>query len=124
MKIAAQSARRSAYMFNWGSIVAVLLPLPFLPLFFGASVFLYTMNRNHPEPKVSYYMQRSANRFYLTAGSLIVLGKFIPESTSTMKYYFLLWLLAVVVVLLPSVKDIYTIWHDSWVDIDTGTGER
>lgn len=51
MLITAQSARRSAYMFNWGSIAAVLLPIPFLPLFFGASVFLYTINRNHPEPK-------------------------------------------------------------------------
>ncbi len=97
MHITAQSARRSAYMFNWGSIAAVLLPIPFLPLFFGAS----------------------ANRFYLMAGSAIVLGKFIPESEDTLFWFFLLWLLAVVVVLIPSLRDIYRIWHDHWVDIDT-----
>lgn len=119
MKITAQSARRSAYLFNWGSIAAVLLPVPFLPLFFGASVFLYTINRNHPEPKVGYYMQRSATRFYVVVGSVIVLGKFIPESSDTLKWYFLLWLLAVIIVLIPALKDIYTIWHDTWVDIDT-----
>jgi hypothetical protein len=120
MQITAQSARRSAYLFNWGSIAAVLLPIPFLPLFFGASIFLYAINRNHPEPKVGYYMQRSANRFYLVTASVIVLGKFIPESSNTMNWYFLLWLLAVFALLIPSAKDIYTIWHDSWVDIDTG----
>lgn len=119
MHITAQSARRSAYLFNWGSIAAVLLPIPFLPLFFGASVFLYAMNRNHPEPKVGYYMQKAANRFYLMAGSAIVLGKFIPESEDTLFWFFLLWLLAVAVVLIPSVRDIYRIWHDHWVDINT-----
>lgn len=80
---------------------------------------LYALNRNHPEPKVAYYMQRAANRFYLTAGSVIVIGKFIPESSETMKYYFLLWLVAVFIVILPSIKDLFAIKHDSWQDIET-----
>ncbi|MEZ5448874.1 MAG: hypothetical protein R3E89_07680 [Thiolinea sp.] len=119
MIVTARSARRSASLFSWGSIIAVLLPFPLLAFWFGASIFIYTLNRNHPEPKVLKYTQRAANRFYLMCGVVIVLGKFIPRDNHTLLWFFLLWLLAVLTVMMPSIRDLYRIHHDQWVDIDT-----
>lgn len=119
MIITAQSARRSAYLFNWGNILTALIPVPFVALWFGASILIYTFNRNHPEKKVLYYTQRAANRFYLVAGTVIVLGKFIPRDETTVSWFLLLWACSALVIIIPSLRDISDIWHDNWKDLDT-----
>lgn len=115
--ITAKQTRRSAALFNWGCIVAVLVPMPFFILWFGGSILVYTLNRQHPDPRVGRYTQRAATRFYGVAGALIVLGKFVPEDDSTLMWYLLLWGLGVLILVPWSLYDIYRIWHEDWHDI-------
>ncbi len=123
MVISAASARRSACLFHWGNILAVMVPVPFIALWFGASIFVYAMNREHPEPRVGRYTQRAANRFYVTAASVIVLGKFVTPREGEILWWFLLfWGAAIVVVVLPSLLDLYRIRHEQWHDIDLDEG--
>lgn len=119
MIIPAASVRRSAYLFNWGSILAVLIPFPLVAFWFGVSIFVYAFNKGHPDPRVPFFTQRAANRFYLMIGITLAIGKFTPQNDNTLYYYLGIWLIAVLLVMIPSFRDIYRIWHEPWFDIDT-----
>ncbi|MCK5905916.1 MAG: hypothetical protein KAG86_11560, partial [Gammaproteobacteria bacterium] len=55
--VTAASAKSSAKLFSYGNIVAVLIPVPMLIFWFGASIVFYAMQRHHPNPRVGYYTQ-------------------------------------------------------------------
>ena len=82
--ITASSARRMASLFNYGNLIAILIPVPLGILWLGGSIAVYTMVRHHPNPRVGYYTQWAAYRFYGLAGFVVVVATFF--STSVMAW--------------------------------------
>jgi hypothetical protein len=66
--VSGRSAANAAKFFNYGNIIAVLIPIPFVALWFGGSMLFYAFNRHHPNPKVGHYTQQAAYRFYALTG--------------------------------------------------------
>ena len=115
--IKAVSCRRSAYLFNWGNLLATTWPLPFLPLWFGAGVMVFAFNRRHPDPRVGYYTRRAATRFYGLAGIFIVVGKLYPAGDDALTYFLGTWLLANLIMWPWTLWDLSRIWHEPWQDL-------
>lgn len=111
--VTAASARRTASLLDYGNIVAVLIPV-LIPLWFGASMLVYAMNRHHPNAKVGHYTQWAAYRFYGVTGLVVAAGMFIPSDN--MKYYLIVWALAVLVIIPWSILDLFRIRQDDWQD--------
>ncbi|WJW75723.1 hypothetical protein QVG61_01155 [Thiohalobacter sp. IOR34] len=111
--ITGRSARNAAALFNWGNIVSLLLPFPLLIFWLGASMFVYAMNRHHPNPKVGHYTQQAAYRFYGITGFFVAAAMFLPVDLS---YYLIAWALAALILLPWSIRDLLRIYRDSWED--------
>lgn len=116
--ITAAQSRRTASQFNWGNMVAVLLPFPLMIFWFGASMVIYAMNRHHPVDKVGHYTQLAAYRFYFITGLLVVVGTLIPGGRESLWYYLYLWLGGIAIMLPWSLYDLRRIRLDDWQDVD------
>ena len=107
------SARRMASLFNYGNLVAVLLPLPLGIFWLGASMFVYAMNRHHPNPRVGDYTQSAAYRFYGVVGFVVVIATFFGASL-------LAWLITwavVAAILIPwTIYDLICIYRETWTE--------
>jgi hypothetical protein len=112
--VSGRSARFAATLFNLGSIVAVAVP-PLTLLWLGASMLVYAMNRHHPNPKVGYYTQQAAYRFYGVAGTVVIAAAFIPGGG--WQYYLLAWAVAAAIIIPWSVWDLVRIFRDDWQDV-------
>lgn len=138
-RISAANARRSACMFSLGNLFALLpglilapLILVFQPegksliymfilmvvppiLWFGASILVYIIARHHPNPRVGYYTQQAAYRYYGMFGIVIPVGTFFGA-------HWQLWIMTggiVALILIPwSMWDLLRIRRDDWQDID------
>ncbi len=110
-----RKARRTAAVFNYGNIVAILVPLPLGMLWFGLSMLVYAMNRHHPNPKVGHYTQQAAYRFYGITGFFVAVATFIPGGGWT--YYVIAWGLAAAILIPWSIYDLIQIRRDRWDDI-------
>lgn len=110
----AESARRAARMMNLGNIVAMVLPFPLLIFWFGASMFVYAMNRHHPNPKVGHYTQQAAYRLYAVTGALIVMFTAAPRDNVWV--WVLGWVAAAAALVPLSVRDLRRIQQDDWQD--------
>lgn len=100
-------------MFNYGNIAAITVPFPLFIFWFGASMFIYAMNRHHPNERVGYYTQQAAYRFYAVGGFLVVVATFFPPKIS---YYLAFWALSAAVLIPWSILDIIRINKESWQD--------
>lgn len=116
--ITAKQSRGTAAQFNWGNIVAILIPFPLVIFWFGASMVLYAMNRFHPNEKVGAYTQKAAYRFYFITGLLVICGVFIPSGGDSLWFYAAIWLSGVAIMLPLSIYDLYRIRHDDWQDVE------
>jgi len=112
-RISGASARRAATLFNWGNIVALLVPLPLAIFWTGLSMLVYAMNKHHPNPKVGHYTQWAAYRFYAVAGTIVAIGTFAPPS---LNFYLVLWAIAALIIIPWSLYDLYRIKQDTWED--------
>ena len=108
------SARRAAKWFNYGTLVAMALPLPLAIFWTGMSMLVYALNRHHPNPKVGYYTQWAAYRFYAVAGAAVAVAVFFPPS---LVYYLVIWIIAAVILVPWTLYDLYKINHDTWDDV-------
>jgi hypothetical protein len=111
--VTGQSAANAAKFFNYGNILAVLIPVPFIALWFGGSMLFYAFNRHHPNPKVGQYTQQAAYRFYALTGFLVVVATFFPVKIS---YYLSFWAIAAAIIIPWSIHDIRKINRDTWED--------
>ena len=111
--IPAKSCRSAAKLFNYGNIAAIIVPFPLIIFWFGASMFLYAMNRHHPNERVGHYTQQAAYRFYAITGFLIVVGTFFPPK---LNYYLAFWALSATILIPWSIYDILRINRESWED--------
>lgn len=111
----ASSAKRAASLMNYGNIIAILVPFPLVIFWFGASMMVYAMNRHHPNPRVGYYTQRAATRFYAVTGFFIVIGTFIPGNG--WGWYLMAWVAALLILVPWSIMDLRSIQREQWIDI-------
>ncbi len=109
-------ARRAAALFNYGNILAILVPIPLGMLWLGLSMLVYAMNRHHPNEKVGHYTQQAAYRFYGVTGFFVAAATFIPGGGWT--YYLIAWALAAAVLIPWSVMDLLRIYRDTWSDME------
>jgi len=112
--ITGASCKSAAKCFNYGNIIAMLIPLPFFVLWFGGSIVLYAINRHHPNDKVGEYTQKAAHSFYATAALLVVVGTFFPADVF---YYLVFWAVSATYVLPMAIMDIRKINRDVWDDV-------
>ncbi len=109
--VSGQAAKNAARIFHIGTILAVLIPFPVAIFWCGASMLVYAMNRHHPNPRVGYYTQRGATRFYAIAGLFIPVATFFPVDW---RYYVAYWAFAGAVLLPLSIWDIIRIRREDW----------
>lgn len=111
----ASESRRAAGMLNIGNIVAILLPVPLLIFWFGASMLVYAMNRHHPDKRVGHYTQQAAYRLYGVTGFFTAAATFIPGGGWS--WYIVAWVAAALVLIPWSVLDLRRIRREDWADI-------
>ncbi len=112
--VTGESAKATAKLFNYGNIVAILLP-PLGMLWMGLSMLVYAMNRHHPNEKVGHYTQQAAYRLYALFGLLIPVATFFPGKG--LIYYLITWAVFAAVLIPWSIIDIRRINRDSWEDV-------
>ena len=66
--VSGRSSRFAAMQMDIGNLISMLLP-PLPLLWFGGSMLVYALHRHHPNPRVGYYTQRAAYRFYAVMGA-------------------------------------------------------
>ena len=136
-QVSARSARRTAALFNYGNIIAMVPGLLLAPyillarptgvmtvllfilmmvppiLWFGVSMVIYAMARHHPDPQVGHFTQQAAYRFYGMFGLIIPVGTFYGTDWR-------LWILTggvIALVLIPwSVLALRQIARATWQD--------
>ena len=112
--ITASSARRMSSLFNYGNLIAILIPVPLGILWLGGSIAVYTMVRHHPNPRVGYYTQWAAYRFYGLAGFVVVVATFF--STSVMAWI-ITWALLAAIMIPWTIIDLVRIQREDWQDM-------
>ncbi len=116
VQLPGHKARRAAALFNYGNILAVLVPIPLGMLWLGLSMLVYAMNRHHPNEKVGHYTQQAAYRFYAVTGFFVAAATFIPGGGWT--YYLIAWALAALTLIPWSIMDLLRIRRDTWPDME------
>ena len=111
--VSPESARRMAALFNYGNLVAILLPLPLGIFWLGASMFVYAMNRHHPNPRVGEYTQAAAYRFYGVIGFVVVIATFFGTSLTA---WFITWAVVAIILIPWTIYDLVRIYHDTWTE--------
>jgi len=114
--LSGRSSRTAAASFSYGTIAAVLLPIPLGILWTGAAILVYAMNRHHPYERVGEYTQRAAYRFYGVAGGFIAVASFFPGSG--VGFFLVVWALAAAALISLSVRDLVQIYRSDWPDLD------
>ena len=111
--ITAAAAKRSAMLFNIGNLIAILIPVPVGILWLGGSIAVYTMLRHHPDPRVGYYTQWAAYRFYGLVGLVVVIATFF--STSLMAWI-ITWAILAAILIPWTIYDLIRIHKEDWQD--------
>lgn len=121
--ISARAARRSATIFNYGNLLAILIPMPVGVLWFAASIAVYIMFRHHPNPRVGHYTQWAAYRFYGLVGLVVVIATFYGTS---LQAWLITWAVLAVILIPWSLYDLFLIykkeeWQDTRVEAEIYT---
>lgn len=113
--VTAESARKTAKLFYYGNLLAVLIPFPVFILWFGAGILVYAMLRHHPNPRVGYYTQIATYHYYGLAGGLVPVLTFAPGDFFV-NWWWALWIACVVVLVPLSIRQILRINREPWQD--------
>lgn len=142
--IPASSSRLSAQLFNIITVVALTLSVSalllgkllgseavgFLPLvlslppvmiWFGASIFVYASIAYHPNPRAAHYNKWAGYRFYGVMGSLMVFGPMIYGLRGGWQGLMLVEGLAFAIIVPWALYDIYRAAHEQWQDVTIET---
>ena len=112
--ISGRSSRFAAMQMDLGNMISMLLP-PLPLLWFGGSMLVYALHRHHPNPRVGYYTQRAAYRFYAVMGAIIPIGTFFPGRGITP--WLVAWAIGLTVIIPWSLWSIARIRREYWPDI-------
>ncbi len=110
----AKSAKFSATILHWGNIVVISIPL-LIPIWFGATILIYAMNRHNPNPRVGHYIQWGASVFYAVIGLIIPVATFFPPK---MEYYLYLWAAIFTLIIPISIYFLIRIHKEDWQDTE------
>lgn len=135
--VSAKSARKTAALFNYGNIIAMLPGLFVVPdllfgtaermhmifmlivtivpmiLWFGASIVIYILARHHPNARAGYYTQQAAYRYYGVVGLIVVAGTFYGTNAN---YWLVTWVICALVLVPWSLVDLIRIYKERWQD--------
>lgn len=119
--ISARAAQRSAAIFNYGNLLAILIPMPIGVLWFAASIAVYIMFRHHPNHRVGHYTQWAAYRFYGLVGMVVVIATFYGTS---LQAWLITWATLAVILIPWTLYDLFLIfkkedWQDTRVETET-----
>src|SRR5574340_379770 len=138
--IPAASSRLSAQLFNIITVVALMLSLSalllgkllasqkigFLPLvlslppvmiWLGASIFVYASIAHHPNPLTAHYNKWAGYRYYGVMGSLVVIGPMIYGLLGGLQGVMLVVGFAVAIIVPSALFDIYRAAREPWQDM-------
>lgn len=138
--ISASSSRFAAQLFNFITVVALLISLTalllgkllashkigFLPfvlslppvmLWLGASIFVYASIAHHPNPRTTHYNKWAGYRFYGVMGSLMVVGPAIYGVLGGWQGLMLVLGLAVAIIVPWAIYDIVRAAREPWQDM-------
>lgn len=138
--IPATSSRFNAQLFNILTVVALTLSLSalllgkllasqkvgFLPLvlslppvmiWLGASIFVYASIAHHPNPLTAHYNKWAGYRFYGVMGSLVVFGPMLYGVLGGWQGLVLVMGFAVAIIVPWALYDIYRAAREPWQDI-------
>lgn len=113
--VTAEESKKSARVFFYGNIAAVLIPFPLFIFWFGASLFVYAMYRHHPNSRVGFYTQTGAYQYYALAGLLVPVLTFAPGDFF-LKYGWMLWAASAIVIIPLAIREIMKINKEEWKD--------
>jgi hypothetical protein len=115
--IAGDKCRFSAQVFNFATILAVLIPLPLLMIWIGASMFVYAANAHHPDERVAQYTRRSGYRFYGATGAMVIFGQPILSWLGGFKGTMAVWGILAVLLIPAAVWEIFKARREAWCDL-------
>lgn len=138
--ISASSSRFAAQLFNLITVVVLLISMTtlllgkllasqkigFLPLvlsmppimiWLGASIFVYASIAHHPNPRTAYYNKWAGYRYYGVMGSLVVFGQPLYGLLGGWQGLMLVQGVAVVVIVPWALFDIYRAAREPWQDM-------
>ncbi len=138
--ISASSSRFSAQLFNLITIAVLLISLTtlllgkllashkigFLPLvlslppvmiWLGASIFVYASIAHHPNPRTTHYNKWAGYRYYGVMGSLVVFGQPLYDLLGGWPGLMLVLGLAVTIIVPWALFDIYKAAREPWQDM-------
>lgn len=142
--IPASSSRLSAQLFNIITVVALTLSLValllgkllgsdkvgFLPLvlslppvmiWFGASIFVYASIAYHPNPRTAHYNKWAGYRFYGVMGSLMVFGPLLYGLRGGWQGLMLVMGFAFAIIVPTALYDIFRAARETWHDVTVQT---
>lgn len=111
--VPARSARFAARMFNYGNIIAMIIPVPLGILWSGASMLIYALNRHHPNERVGYYTQQAATRLYTVLGLVVVVATFFGTNPVL---WLITWAICAAILIPTSIIDLHRIRRETWTD--------
>ncbi len=112
--ISARSARFAARLFNYGNIIAMVLPLPLGIFWMGASMLVYALNRHHPNSRVGDYTQAAAHRLYGIMGFALIIAVFFGTNVN---YWLATWAISALILVPWSILDLWRIHKEDWQDV-------
>jgi hypothetical protein len=138
--ISASSSRFAAQLFNLITIAVLLISLTalllgkllvsqkigFLPLvlslppvmiWLGASIFVYASIAHHPNPRTAHYNKWAGYRYYGVMGSLVVFGQPLYDLLGGWQGLMLVLGLAVAIIVPWALFDIYKAAREPWQDM-------
>lgn len=98
-----------------GFIIAAIMGIVPLVLWFGGSMLVYALNKHHPDPRVGHHTQWAAYRYYALMGALIVVATFFPPD---LDYYRAYWAIAAAILLPWTIYALFTIYREPWADVE------
>lgn len=123
--ITAESCKRSARLFNYGTLAAAAVPFPLALLWIAGSMFVYAANAHHPDPRVKHYIRWGGYRFYAVAGTITILGNdMLHAFGGGVQGVLSVWALIVVALVPWTLWDIYKAGKEDWKDIEVETGHH
>jgi hypothetical protein len=113
----ADRCRFSAQVFNLATIVAVIIPIPLLMIWIGASMFVYAANAHHPDERVARYTRRAGYRFYGVTGGMVILGPPLFSWIGGFQGVFMIWAIIALGLIPAAIWEILKARREMWRDI-------
>ena len=95
----------------------LVLSLPPVMIWLGASIFVYASIAHHPNPRTAHYNKWAGYRFYGVMGSLVVIGQPIYGLLGGWQGLMLVLGLAVLIIVPWALFDIYKAAREPWQDV-------